>query len=145
MEHESAVKAVEETIIREEYNKPGQEQYMSDVNGVNRTRSDEIDISTAVPVNNNVLIRCKKREKIKGLYMPSSTLKKDYEYIEIHAVSKKVKENQPEITVGRKCYVNMVIIKAVGGIPIHVEKVEDGEMEYYSVGAESILYLYDTV
>ena len=144
MEHESGVNVVEETIIREEYNKPGQQEYMADVNGVNRTRSGEINITTAKPVNNNVLIRCKKRDKIKGLYMPTSTLKKDYEYIEVHSVSKKVSETQPEIAPGIKCYVNMVIIKAVGGVPIHVEKVEDGEMEYYSVGAESILYVYET-
>lgn len=143
MNEESAVNIVEETIVREEFNKPGQEQFMSDLKGSLRAKTNEIDITKVIPVSNNIIIKCKKRNKIGAIYLPNKVLDREFETIEIISVSKRVQDNQPDITPGKLCYVNMYIVKQVGGLPIHSEKDGEAEYEYYSVSAETVVYLYE--
>lgn len=143
MEKETQVSYAEETIVRDEYNKPGQEKFMAETKG--NIKLNQINIASAVPCNNNVLIKAKKRHKVGVLYMPTAEKKADdYEWKIVHSVSTKVKENQPEMKPGKHCYINLAIIKAIGETPIHIDKDFDGsDVEYFTVGAESIKCVYD--
>ena len=133
----------EETVVRDEYNKPGQDKFMADTKG--NIRLNNINIESAIPCNNNVLIKAKKRHKVGSIYMPTAEKKADdYDWKIIHSVSTKVQENQPQMVVGKYCYINLSIIKAIGETPIHIEKHDDGsDIEYFTVSAESIKCVYD--
>ena len=76
---------------------------------------------------------------------PSHDLAGDIEHIEIHCVSKKVKENQPELAPGKRCHVNMTLITAMGNSPCYMETDLKGDAWYYfKVSAEQVDYVYDS-
>lgn len=144
MNKQTEVSYAEETIVRDEYNKPGQEKFMAETKG--NLKLNQINIQSAIPCNNNVLIKAKKRSKVGVLYMPTTEKKADdYEWKKIHSVSTKVAEHQPQMKPGLNCYINLAIIKAIGETPIHIEKDFDGsDVEYFTVGAESIKCVYES-
>lgn len=145
-ERESSVN-FEESTVTQKVMLPGQEKYIASVNHENReankTVSLELDLESLQPINNNVIIKCKVRERSTGgiIYTSSDV---NYDSKEIFKISKKVKENNPDVIPGKQCHVLMSVIRHLPEAKPCMKTTDStGTYEYWKVSCEQIEYIYD--